>query len=83
MDLLYQRAMALLKQDIELRKSLCAGLKGAANDLTDVAKNLTYVLVPLSLAGTVNVPLDPALYAMLAFIVVKFGINAICSGEAS
>jgi hypothetical protein len=43
------------------------------------AKTLIRMLVPLSLIGAVPVPLDPYMYAMLAFLISTFGVEALCA----
>lgn len=78
-QLYFKRAQSLIESDRKLRTMLCAGLATVTEDLTDIAKNVTYILVPLSLAGTVAVPLDPALFAMLAFVIWRAGVSAICT----
>jgi hypothetical protein len=79
--LLYVNAQHFLKNR-KVRRILCAALKGFDKDITSVAKKLVIVLVPLSLAGTIAMPLDPYVYGMLAYVVCKFGLAAICGDKA-
>lgn len=76
-DSLYRQANNYLKNS-EVLKLLCPGLKGIEGTITDVLKKLITILIPASAASLVVIPVDPYLYAMLAFVVVKFGIDTIC-----
>jgi hypothetical protein len=74
---LHSNAANLIK-DRKLLKYICPALQGLTGDIAEVAKSLTIALVPLSLAGAITVPLNPYLYAMLAFVICKSGIEALC-----
>jgi len=74
---LHTKAQNILN-DGSVLKYLCPALKELTGDITDVAKNLTIALVPLSLTDVLAIPLDPYLYAMLAFIIGKSGISSLC-----
>lgn len=63
----------------KVKKAICGALLTVSDDLFDVAKNLTIVLFSLSLAGAIPVPLKPAIYAALALVISKTGINAYCA----
>ena len=70
----------LVEEDI--LPHICPFLKSLSNDTNEVAKTLVTALVPLALSGTIAIPLNPILFAMLALIICKAGINAICPGES-
>ena len=75
--ILHSNAQHYIK-DNKLLEYLCPALKGLTGDVTEVAKNLTIALVPLSISGAISVPLDPYIYAMLAFVVCKSGVDSLC-----
>ena len=76
----YIKAQSWLK-DNRLLKIVCPGLKGISQNMTEVLKQLIVLLIPLSLAKAVVVPLDPYAYAMLAFVISKFGVDILCGQQ--
>lgn len=66
-----------------LKQRICAALTGAGNDIFDVAKFLTPVVYTTSIAGVVAIPLNPVLYAWMALLIARMGINAYCTDPSS
>ena len=75
---LHREAKRLL-EDVNFLRHICAGLRGVNKELRTTAKTLIRVLVPLAAIGAVSVPLDPYLYAMLAYLVSTLGVEALCA----
>ena len=66
-------------QDPKVKKAICAGLLSLTGDFADVAKTMVVLLYPMSLTGVISVPLTPAIYAALAWLVFKSGAHAYCA----
>lgn len=66
----------IIKKDI--RKYLCPALQTASNDAYDIAKIITPILIPLILAGTIAIPLQPILFSHLAITIARMGIASLC-----
>jgi hypothetical protein len=69
--------------DISLKQRICSALKSATKDLTDIAKTVAAVLLPLSLSGAVAISLSPIVYAGVALIIFTSGVAAFCAGISS
>lgn len=69
----------LMRQDI--KPYICPVLKSLTNDVCDIGKTLVPVLVPLALAGTISIPLDPIFFGILALMITKAGISTICPDD--
>lgn len=72
----------------ELRKAnvknlVCAALKSASTNIRDVAKIVGAALLPLSIAGTISLPITPLFYAAAALIVFDIGVNTYCRKRIS
>jgi hypothetical protein len=61
-----------------VRQRICAALTSGTGDAFDVGKILVPVLVPLSLAGTIAVPLTPIVTAAIALVIARMGVAAFC-----
>ncbi len=66
----------IFKKDV--RKYLCPILQSASKDANDIAKLITPILVPLILAGTLTIPLEPIIFAHLAMIIARMGVASMC-----
>ncbi|MEK6751777.1 MAG: hypothetical protein AABZ00_05875 [Chloroflexota bacterium] len=66
----------IIKRDV--RKYLCPALQTASNDAYDIAKIITPILIPLILAGTIAIPLQPLLFSHLALSIARMGIASLC-----
>lgn len=60
-------------------KLLCPALKTASNDTFEIAKITTPILLSLALAGTINLPLIPVIFAGIAVAIGRLGISTICA----
>lgn len=78
-ELTIERAEKLVSRK-DIRKYLCPVLKSVSDDAFEIAKLITPILLSLSLAGTVAIPLSPILFANLAIVISKTGIAALCVG---
>lgn len=64
-----------------LRQYLCPALQSVSNDANEVAKVIVPVLIPLILAGTIVISLNPVLFGWLAIIIAKMGVSSFCAGD--
>lgn len=64
------------RQDI--KKYLCPALQSVSNDVYEIAKAITPILVTLSFAGPIQVSLEPMLFAMIALIISRMGVAGLC-----
>lgn len=74
-----QEASKLLAKE-DIRKRLCPALKSATDDVYDISKSVTPVLVGCVVAGTISIPLNPVLFAAIAVVIARMGISALCAG---
>jgi hypothetical protein len=63
----------------DIRQALCPALKSASNDAFEIAKITTPILVPLALVGTIAIPLNPLLFAIIALVIARMGIASLCA----
>jgi hypothetical protein len=63
------------------RELLCRELKGIKGPAWWISRRLVVILVPLSLVGAISIPLDAYLFAMIAILVAKVGIDSLCDHE--
>jgi hypothetical protein len=68
----------LSNENIKLR--LCAALKEIGKDLSEIAKIVAGVLLPISLTGHSDIPPDPLLYASVSIVIFHSGVAAFCTG---
>ena len=63
----------------DLRTHLCPALRSVSGDVFDIAKITTPILLSLALAGTIVLPVEPFAFALLAIIISRSGIAALCA----
>ncbi len=63
----------------DVKAYLCPALKSGTNDVYDIAKTITPILVPMILAGTIAIPLNPVLFAASAVVIARMGVASFCS----
>jgi hypothetical protein len=63
----------------EIKKYLCPALLTVSSDSMDIAKVITPILTGASLAGTIQIPLTPILFGMIAIVIARSGIATICN----
>lgn len=80
LNILHGNAQVYLKKK-EISRYVCAGLRGVTKDVTSIAKALVVILVPLSIAGKITIPMDPYGFAMIAYVIWKFGVEAFCADK--
>lgn len=61
-----------------IRESCCPSLKLVSDDAFEIAKAIAPILVPLSLAGTIAVPVQPMLFAWIGLVIARLGVKNIC-----
>ena len=69
------------KDDIErfnLKSILCPYLTVLSEDISDFAKVTYTVLLPLTITGTLSIPLSPILFAAIAVIFYRGSSKLIC-----
>ncbi len=62
-----------------IRSILCPALKSLSGDAFEIAKVSTPILLSLSLAGTISLPAQPLVFAMVAVIIARSGVAAVCA----
>lgn len=64
----------------DIRQHLCPALQTVADDAFDIAKVVTPILVPMVLAGTISIPLNPLFFATIALVIARMGVASLCAG---
>jgi hypothetical protein len=54
-----------------------------ANDVFEIAKQVTPVLAAAVVAGTLTIPLDPWLFAWIAVLIYRAGVNTFCADPST
>ncbi|MEO0987967.1 MAG: hypothetical protein AAFY20_20865 [Cyanobacteria bacterium J06639_14] len=72
-----QAAKRLIQWD-DIRNNLCPSLQGLSDDVFDVTNTAISILAPLSIAGTLAIPLQPMLWGWIALIISRVGIRNFC-----
>ncbi|MGH8476050.1 MAG: hypothetical protein ACREUI_11130 [Burkholderiales bacterium] len=62
-----------------LRTALCPAIKSISGDVFEVAKVSTPILLSLSLAGTITLPVQPLVFGMMAVLIVRSGVATVCT----
>jgi hypothetical protein len=62
-----------------IREVLCPALRYISNDIFQIAKVTTPVLLSLSAVGTIVLPAQPMAYAIIAIVIARTGVSAVCS----
>jgi len=70
-------AKAVIKRET-LRKHICAALEKASDDIFEIAKIITPLLIGLVSSGIVQMNLTPLLVAAIAFAVSRIGVASLC-----
>jgi hypothetical protein len=63
----------------DVRAYLCPVLRSATRDVYDVVKMTTPILLPLAIAGTLPIPLNPLLFALVAVLIGRMGVEGFCA----
>ena len=72
-------AEAMLKNPT-IREILCPALHSGLKDTYDIAKRVTPILIPFALAGTIAIPLNPVLFAVISIVIARMGAASLCRG---
>jgi hypothetical protein len=62
-----------------IREVLCPALKYISNDIFQIAKVTTPVLLSISARGTIFLPAQPMAYAIIAIAIARTGVTVVCS----
>jgi hypothetical protein len=62
-----------------LKAFICPLLRSTSHDISEIAKVVAASLLPLSLAHTIDLPLNPLIYAAIALLIFNSGVAAFCS----
>ncbi|MCU0614236.1 MAG: hypothetical protein MUD09_04030 [Desulfobacterales bacterium] len=65
-----------------IREALFPALKYVSDDIFQIAKVTTPVLLSLSAAGTLVLPAQPAAYAIITAVIAKTGVSEVCSANS-
>lgn len=74
-----QTAKKLTKWE-DIKSNLCLSLQSVSDDIFDVTNTTVSVLAPLSIAGTLAIPLQPMLWGWVILIISRVGIKNFCRG---
>jgi hypothetical protein len=64
-----------------IREVLCPALRYISNDIFQIAKVTTPVLLSLSAVGTIVFPAQPMAYAIIAIVIARTGVSVVCSAN--
>lgn len=73
-----EKAKNIIKKKTVMEK-ICPALNTVSNDMIEIAKTTTPVIVGLSAAGTITIPLVPVLFASISLYIFRVGISSLCS----
>ena len=63
----------------DIRAYLCPALLRGSDDVFELSKIVTPLLLGFVAAGTIAIPLVPVLFAAIAFEITRMGITSICA----
>ena len=72
-----RKAEELVKQQ-EVRERICAAVQSITDDVFEIAKLVTPILVGLVVSGVMVIPLVPPLLASVALVIGRMGIASLC-----
>jgi hypothetical protein len=61
-----------------VRSNLCPSLQCISDDVFDITNTTISILAPLSIAGTLAIPLQPMLLGLIVLIISRVGIRNFC-----
>ncbi len=64
-----------------IREMLSPALKYVSNDIFEIAKITTPLLLSLSAMGTISLPAQPVAYAIIATVIGRTGVSVVCSAN--
>ena len=73
-------AHKIINQHPQIRVRICEALKSVNEDAKDLAKIVCAALIPLSLAGTIALPLTPIVCVGVGLVVWRAGTSGFCTG---
>ncbi|NEP20061.1 MAG: hypothetical protein F6J97_24765 [Leptolyngbya sp. SIO4C1] len=62
----------------DIKDNLCPSLQGLSDDVFEITNTAISILAPLSIAGTLAIPLQPMLWGWIALIISRVGIRNFC-----
>jgi hypothetical protein len=62
----------------DIKSNLCPPLQSISDDVFDGTNTVISILAPLSIAGTLAVPLQPMLWGWIILIISRMGIKSFC-----
>ena len=72
---------ALQKPDF--KQKICPALLSASDDIKDIAKIISAVLLPMALTPQAVIPLSPLAFAAVALVASRAGIQSLCHDHKS
>ncbi len=58
---------------------ICPALQSISNASHDIAKIIVPILIPLVLAGTLTIPLQPLIFSYIAILISRMGVASLCA----
>lgn len=58
---------------------VCPALQSFSGDSHDIAKIIVPILIPLVLAGTLTIPLQPLIFSYIAILISRMGVASLCA----
>jgi hypothetical protein len=65
----------------DIKQLICPALQSGAYDAVEMTKKIGPILIGASLAGTIAIPLNPMIFAMISLIIVRMGIEGFCQNS--
>jgi hypothetical protein len=66
---------------LRIREVLSPALKYVSDDIFEIAKITTPLLLSLSAMGTISLPAQPVAYAIIATLIGRTGVSVVCSAN--
>lgn len=65
----------------DIKQLICPALQSGAYDAVELTKKIGPILIGASLAGTIAIPLNPMIFAIISLIIVRMGIEGFCQNH--
>lgn len=66
-----------------IKHLLCQALQTVTNDVFEISKTITPILVGAPIAKMIILPLDTLLFAAIAIVIARSGVSTLCAGYAN
>ncbi len=73
-----EEAKKLLKSK-DVRHYICPALLSLSKDAYEIGKAITSILLPLAIAKTITIHLDPIVISLASIMIAKMGVASLCT----